>query len=201
MLTFHYRQRFIRARKLLVLLVVMTLANLQIDPLFSTSYAGERENRRISVAFKLFPSFLSADRNLKQKVDAAGKLNLYILYQENQRRAEDLAKRMQERGTLRRLPIKVASISLKALAEQRDKPIGGIFIAEPLGDELLKVVSVARSQQVLLISPFKGDVDRGATGGISITDRVQPLINMQALRAAGIELKSFFLRVSKRYGR
>jgi hypothetical protein len=46
---------------------------------------------------------------------------------------------------------------------------------------------------VILYSPFEGDVERGATAGVSIQSKVQPFVNAGTLKSSGIALRRFYL--------
>ena len=73
----------------------------------------------------------------------------------------------------------------------------GVFLAEPLHDDLRLVLDFARSRNAMVFSPFEGDVERGAHGGISVRDRILPYINTSALQRDGIRLKAFFTKVAE----
>jgi hypothetical protein len=90
-------------------------------------------------------------------------------------------------------------VSLQALAGVDLDAVGGIFVAEAQPQELRTILDLARSHRVIIFSPYEGDVERGAHGGISVRDRILPYINVHALRLSGIELKVFFLKVAERY--
>ncbi|MEG3640585.1 YfiR family protein [Magnetococcus sp. PR-3] len=147
----------------------------------------------------MFPSFLSADRNLTSKLNADGQLHLLILYRTEQDRADALVRVMRNRGKLRGKSIHVEAVKLKQLSSYHNQQLAGLFLSQSADEDLPHIIKFARHQKVILISPFKGDVEAGVSGGLSITDRVLPYINMGALKASGIQLKSFFLRVAKRY--
>ncbi|WP_041641022.1 hypothetical protein [Magnetococcus marinus] len=177
----------------------MIFATLLLNPLFGLPFAGEQEDRRLSVALKLFPSFLSADPQLAHKKNAKGQLHLLILYSNRLNQAMDLAKGLQSREKLRGLPLLVEAVALSDIPLYEDQQIAGMFLSQPADEALPGVIEAARQHGVMLVSPFQGDVEAGVAGGISITDRVLPYLNMAALRACQIELKPFFLRVAKRY--
>jgi hypothetical protein len=42
-------------------------------------------------------------------------------------------------------------------------------------------------------------VERGATGGIVVSDRILPYVNMETVRQSEIRIKSFFLRIAVAY--
>ena len=66
-------------------------------------------------------------------------------------------------------------------------------------DELRHIVSYGIKNHIIVFSPFEGDVEKSITAGVFIGARVQPSINMKTLKASGIQIKFFFLKVAKKY--
>ncbi|MBK9654431.1 MAG: hypothetical protein IPO66_02775 [Rhodanobacteraceae bacterium] len=84
-----------------------------------------------------------------------------------------------------------------ALNETTPPPVG-LFLATPLTEtQLARAVDWSIRNQVILYSPFEGDVERGATAGLSIEAKVLPFVNQHTLSASGVELKPFFLKVAR----
>ncbi|WP_459864673.1 hypothetical protein [Endothiovibrio diazotrophicus] len=179
------------------LLIFCTL--LLIAPLSGNPVAGEQEERRIQVGVKLFPSLLAADRDIAGKRDGDGPLRLLLLYRDRREVAERAAERLREVEKVRGIPIAVEVVPLTGLAGRAKEPFAGMFITQRLGEHLDEVIAVGRERQVVLFSPFEQDVERGVLGGVLVSDRILPQVNVRAMQEAGIRLKSFFLRIADRY--
>ncbi|MBF0383561.1 MAG: hypothetical protein HQL69_21275 [Magnetococcales bacterium] len=170
--------------------------------LFSTAAsASQWEDRRINVGYKLFPSFLAADTNIKNKKGADGKLLLIILYSDKQQVANSLAKELRETGSVRKISLNVKAVAFKDLDLYKQQKVAGLFFLQKPNSELAPIIDFANRQNAIIFSPFNGDVEKGICCGFSVTDRVVPYINSAALKAAKIKLKKFFLRVAKTHER
>ena len=55
------------------------------------------------------------------------------------------------------------------------------------------------SEQIMVFSPYAGDVERGATVGIAIGNRVRPYFNIDTLNTSRVNILKKLLKVSKRY--
>lgn len=51
--------------------------------------------------------------------------------------------------------------------------------------------------RIIIFSPFQGDVERGASGGILISDRILPYLNLETMHLSDIRIKPFFLRIAE----
>ena len=72
--------------------------------------------------------------------------------------------------------------------------------AEPLRREAIAaLIRFGVDRQVIIYSPFEGDVERGVAGGVSIEAQVRPFVNTAALRASQVTLREFFLKVAKAF--
>ena len=175
-------------------------ALLVIAPLSGNPVAGEQEERRIQVGIKLFPSLLAADRDIKSKRgESEGPLRLLVLYDDRREAADRTAERLREVEKVRGIPVEVEVVAVDSLAEHTAAPFAGLFITQRLGNGLDGVIDVARERHVVLFSPFEHDVERGVLGGVLVSDRILPQVNVRAMQQAGIRLKSFFLRIADRY--
>lgn len=172
---------------------------LVIAPLSSNPVAGEQEERRIQVGIKLFPSLLAADRDIKGKRDGEGPLRLLLLYDDRRVVAENTAERLREVEKVRGIPIEVEILSRAELDGRGDAALAGIFLTQRLGGGLDDVIALGRERHVVVFSPFEQDVERGVLGGVLVSDRILPQVNVKAMQDAGIRLKSFFLRIADRY--
>ena len=162
-------------------------------------YAVTLEELRLSVGSKLFPTMLAADLHIKDKQGADGALQLLVIYQHSPHSAAIIAEKLTTVSNVKKMPLRITPTALKKLTGADIGQIGGIFVAEPLHDNLSEVLAFARTRKVMVFSPFEGDVELGAHGGISVRDRILPYINPGALRADDIKLKAFFIKVAVQY--
>jgi hypothetical protein len=163
--------------------------------------AHQVDQLRINAGIELFPSFIAADLDIADKTDRDGNLLLLLVHQANKHLAVHLAAALAKVERIRDRLIRVRIVSVEALTDYPDPRPAGIFIAEHLTDEALDtVLAYGQEAGVLVISPHMGDVEYGVSGGISVSDRILPYVNMRALDAGGIRLKPFFLRITQKYG-
>lgn len=155
-------------------------------------------NNRILIGIDLFPSFLASDQNIHNKIGEDKQLHIVIAYQYDQNTAIDMANRLKDLGKIRGIPIKVYISTENEIEYSKDQNIAGIFIAESM-IPLRSIIKKSIEQSFIVFSPFEGDVEKGVTGGMYITDRIVPYINVKTLLLAKINMKSFFLKVSKQY--
>jgi hypothetical protein len=156
------------------------------------------DNRRLLIAVDLFPSFLASDKNIHNKIDIDDKLHVVIAYQYDQQIAEDMAQRLKNLGKIRGIPLTVKSLTVNDIEHSNNEKIAGIFISESM-IPLKPIINKSIVNQFIVFSPFEGDVEKGATGGLYITEKILPYININTMNLAKINMKSFFLRVSKKY--
>lgn len=163
------------------------------------AHAGGREESRAWAGLDLFPSVLAADAEIVDKRGPDGELSLLILYQTDRELAEEMARRLARTGTIRGIPIRVEIARDPRPLHGTDPPPAGIFLAEPRIGDLDAVIQFGRENGRLVFSPFAGDVERGVPAGISVSDRILPLVNAEALEVFGLRLKPFFLRIAEVY--
>lgn len=163
--------------------------------------ADATTDRRALVGLNLFRSMLIADQKAESKADKSGKLPVYVLYVSDREQANDYRDSLtSELTAIRDTPADISVISLGDYLASSERGAVGIFISQRLNDEELNELSVkAVSEHVILFSPFEGDVEKGVLGGISVQASVRPYINVKALKKTGIDIKSFYLKVAKKY--
>jgi hypothetical protein len=160
----------------------------------NTVYSNDRK----LIGIDLFPSFLASDQNIRSKVGEDNLLHVVIAYQYDKKTANDMANRLKNLEKIRGIPIKVNMLSVDDIEYSEDQSIAGIFIAEPMLP-LVSIIKKSIDNHFIVFSPFEGDVEKGVTGGIYITEKIVPYINSKTLVLAEIKMKAFFLRVSKKY--
>ncbi|MCK5639465.1 MAG: hypothetical protein KAJ19_01665, partial [Gammaproteobacteria bacterium] len=177
--------------------LLLLLASLTVLP--TTLYGDEQDRMRIQVGLKLFPTLLAADQEISQKQTRDGKLLLLMVYRDRKEPANQLAEQLGKIETIRDIPILIKVTSISELTKQSMEEVAGLFLAEKLNGEINTVISLSESHELILFSPFRGDVERGVLGGIYISDRILPYINGPALQASQISLKPFYLKVAKKH--
>jgi hypothetical protein len=161
--------------------------------------AGEQNDWRVGAGLELFPSLLAADIDIAGKSGSDGRLLLLLVCPDRKDRAEEAALELKKIGQIRGIPIRIELTHDTAFKEYEHVKAAGIFLISPLGDEFESLVRYGRAHQTIVFSPFEGDVERGASGGILISDRILPYLNMESLRLSKIRIKPFFLRIAEQY--
>ena len=165
----------------------------------SIAAAVGRDKLRVKAGLDLFPSLLTADLDIEEKKGDDGFLTLLLIYTDDRAQAVEMARVLNSLKKIRKIPIRVEITNDLSMHSFKDSPPAGIFITQPLGDKLSDVVFYAVNNHIVLFSPFKGDVEKGVLGGIHISDRVLPYINLSSMKSSGIHIKQFFMRVSVPY--
>ncbi len=158
--------------------------------------ADDQSARRIRAGARVFRTLLAADLRLTERA-TDGVLHVAIYSRDVALGATvaALIAPSDKGGAIRDVPVLA-----KVVSELPEQVPAGIFIASPLdAQSLARWVKYCQDRQVVLYSPFEGDVERGVMAGLAIEATVQPYLNENALDAAGVELKPFFLRVAKVY--
>ncbi|WP_208599517.1 hypothetical protein [Desulfospira joergensenii] len=159
----------------------------------------EIKDVRLNAGLDVFRSVLAADLDIRDKRGTDGALLLVLIYTNNKRLAETFARNLEEVRHIQKIPIRVELAVSNALIQYQNEPPAGIFLVQKIRDELNTVVNFGKKHHIIVFSPFKGDVEEGIVGGIHISDRLLPYINIEAMKASDIKIKPFFLRVSKHY--
>ncbi len=164
--------------------------------------ADDYSDRRIHAGAKLFRTLLAADQNITEKVTPDNKLQLALIYNNNQSAAKSVADDLQGRANsdIRNIPIKTTLLKVSELASSGTTHLAGLFITQQLfEDELQMVIRYAVDHHIIIYSPFEGDVEKGVLGGMSVEARVRPYLNIRTMQAADVHLKPFFMKVAKQH--
>lgn len=162
-------------------------------------YAQEWEEPRIWAGLDLFPSLVAADQDIAGKYGPDGKLLLVLIYVDEREAAEEMALYLAKIEHIRGIPIRIELTDDASMKSYEDISLAGIFLTQRLDGELEYVIRYGRERHTIVLSPFEGDVERGVLGGIAISDRILPYVNMEAMRLWGIRIKGFFLRIAEQY--
>ena len=166
----------------------------------SSAWGHEAGELRVNAGLDLFPSFIAADIDIDRKTGADGSLLLVLVYGDDPSDAERLMRYLARVKTIRQRPLRIELVSDLDLGRYTDTLVAGIFLAEHLGkDRLSGVLEFAMTAKAIVVSPHEGDVEDGAGGGIHVSDRILPYVNVRFLERAGVRLKPFFLRIAEQY--
>ena len=176
-------------------LLFLLLAVLPLAP----GQAFNDNSTRIYAGLDIFPAFLAANIDIDKKKGADNKLLLVLLYVNKKDDCLRMAKRLEKSQQIRGIPIRVELSREPTLAAFVGQPVAGIFLCQKLYRDLPKLLNAVSGRNVLVFSPFAGDVEAGTHGGIAVRDRILPFVNTVAIHKDGIRLKQFFLRIAKHY--
>jgi hypothetical protein len=187
-----------RIKTLIILLFVFVLGAVANG----SGFADEEEKRRVDISLSIFPRVVAVDNHFRDKLVTDNKVQLLFLYSNNEKRAEELAERLKKSSkNIGGMSLMTATLSISDVLDDKlnEKPTA-IFVVERLSNnDLTKVMAFAEAEKRLVFSPFSGDVERGATVGISVTNRVKPYFNLKTLKRSEIVINALLMKMSKRY--
>lgn len=162
-------------------------------------HADSYDERRVRAGARLFRTMLAADTTLESRASADGSLEILVYGPRGGAASADVASLIApadaSKAALHGRRVSVRESATLPLDGER--PAGVFLAAKPADADLDRLVAWSIANRVLVYSPFEGHVERGVGGGLAITAKVQPHVNLRTLEAAGIELKPFFLKVAK----
>jgi len=184
---------------------LLLIANLFFNTPLVFAYDANTE-RRINIGLRLFRTLLASDINIQQKVDEHNQLNLLLVSSSDISTAQAYKDnvlnigRGDKKGFIHNLPIKITTITASEFSNYIQPPVAGIYIVEKLSDtQLQAIINYGIAQQIIVYSPFEGDVEQGALAGISIGIQVRPYINKHTLAKSRLTIKALFLKVANIY--
>jgi hypothetical protein len=189
------RKRAIARVQLVVLALALSLSALRGDGLLDI---------RAQAGARLFRAFLSADVDVDKKTVDNNQLLVLFFYNQDRSRADALAAHFKgdakDGGTIRGLPISVATTNDATLNAFKSRVPAGIFLAQPPSEANRRaLIRYGIEHHVIVYSPFEGDVESGVLGGLSVEAQVRPYVNLATLTASNISLKPLFFKVTKVY--
>lgn len=166
----------------------------------ATSYADGFDERRVAVGLKLFRTLVNADEYLEQKRADDGTLTLLVVHANNPLQAQNVATSLQQIVSKNnKLNQQVKIMSLQELGAEKSH-LAAIFVAQTLtDDEIANLVKIGVERQLIVFSPYDGDVERGVLAGLSVQANVRPLLNKHTLTRSELAIKPFYLKVAKLY--
>ena len=159
--------------------------------------SGEWADRRVWVGLDMFQSFLAADKNIKNKKDVDGKLQVVLVYYDRESLAKEMAYHLENKvREIRGIPLKAEITTTNLLPDH--EITAGIFLCQKIEDKEIfdNVIQFGHDNEVITFSPFSGDVERGMNG-VYIADIILPYVNIDSINQSNIKLKKFFLKISK----
>lgn len=159
--------------------------------------AGELTKVRIRAGLDLFPSLLAADSDINNKKNNKGELELLILYRNNKNLADEMAAYLKRQKTVKGTLFSTTICSYKEIEQFRNQQMAGVFLVQQSPANLKNIINFGKAQKIIIFSPFPGDVEKGGSSGLIISDIMQPYLNIKALKTASIRIKPFFLRVAE----
>ena len=154
------------------------------------------QDRRVEAGLKIFRALTAADLDIEKKT-VDGKLLVVFFYTDDRRRADELAKTFGD-DPIHGLPVFVEETTDATLAAHQARVPAAIFLAQPPDAEAVRaLVKYGIAHHVIVYSPFEGHVERGVLGGLVVEAQVRPYINKETLAASRLNLKEFFLKVTK----
>ncbi len=166
----------------------------------SDAYAIHDVQPRLEIGINILPSVIAA--NMRWSIEEDYKqqpITLFIIYDDNRKVARDTLSKLARIKKIRGHNVKKKIVPLSEILSRTTDKNTVLFIVEPLFENSERAIEFSRSNQNLLFSPFKGDVEKGVMTGFEVTNKVLPAVNIKALKEANIRLKAFFLRIAVSY--
>ena len=185
-------RRFLRWSLVILLVSLSTMAG--------ASLADENDVRRVDISLSIFPRIVAVDNHFRDKLNSDKKAYLLFVYDKNKEYAQQLADRMKNSNA----NIGGMAVVTEIMSVADDLPINNpptaLFVVERLSNaQLEKIILFSAETHRLVFSPYSGDVERGATVGISVTNRVKPYFNLSALRQSKVAINALLMKMSKRH--
>lgn len=185
-------RRFLRWSLVILLVLLSTMAG--------ASLADENDIRRVDISLSIFPRIVAVDNHFRDKLNSDKKAYLLFVYDKNKEYAQQLADRMKNSNSNIGGMAVVTEIMSVADELPINNPPTALFVVERLSNaQLEKIILLAAETQRLVFSPYSGDVERGVTVGISVTNRVKPYFNLSALRQSKVAINALLMKMSKRH--
>ena len=181
--------------------IVFLLLVIAVSLDFPNVYASESIDRRLQISLSIFPKIVAVDNGIRDKLNKKNQVLLAFLSQSDKTKPRELAKVLKSKiKNIAGMPYKLVSINVNGILAKASFSPTAIFLTERLSPKSFnKVMDFAMRKQILVFSPFTGDVERGASVGIMITSRVKPYFNIRTLKASSISINPLLMKMSKRY--
>ena len=192
--------------KRVVLRNIILLLLIILGGTVSSAYSADQDTIRIRIGLKLFRAILAADTQIDSKQGAGGKLALAIIYNNDKQQADLYARLLQELGKgkkqskIKGIPTVVHVIATHSLEQLSVQQYAGLYVVEDLENSVLQqLVDYGIGHHIISYSPYPEAVEQGISAGLMIGARVRPYVNLLTLKRSQLQIKPFFLKVSKQY--
>ena len=174
-----------------------------------TAYGWDRDDRLAIMAADLLPAILGAQKNfiefyfpspLEEQVEAR-EIMVQVLYKKKRYLAERTVKRVNNLSPIKGIKLKAVAIrphEIANLNDQNNRSRQLIFIIENMGDQLKAVQESAIKNNDITYSSSIKDVEKGVAVGLSVTERVLPVINESSLSKIQLQFSPLFMRIAKK---
>ena len=162
---------------------------------------NQTSDRRVKISLSIFPRVVAVDYAFKDKLTSKGEARMVIVYNKDRQKAAEtgadfIAKGQSVAGKAMDVVLMSADEVIKSGVDEAT----AFFLAERVSNlQLYGLIKYAVKRKRILFSPFKGDVERGATAGIAVTSRVKPYFNMATLNNSNIKINDMLMKLSKQY--
>ena len=165
------------------------------------SFSDELEERRIKISLAIFPKIVAVDQDLESKLTRDNNVKFLFVYDNNKSKAEALSELLRDKVTnIAGKPVRIVVMNVRDVSLIFTDRSAAIFITERLDKtQFDKIVRVGVSEQIIVFSPYAGDVERGATVGVAIGNRVRPYFNIDTVNTSKVNILKKLLKVSKHY--
>lgn len=162
--------------------------------------ADETDSRRVDISLSIFPRIVAVDNHFREKLNNDKKAYLLFIYDKDEEYAKRIAERLKKsNANIGGMEVATETASIEGGLSNYESPTA-LFLVERLSDsQLEKLMTFAADTHRLVFSPYPGDVERGVTVGISVTNRVKPYFNLSALRESKVAINALLMKMSKRY--
>ena len=158
----------------------------------------QEEEQRLRVGLKIFSAVLGAVEGIADRAAPDGAVEVVVVHKGSADAASQAALDLQTMGQIQGRPLRLRTLTAKALDNYTEPAPAGIFVASP-GVPAERLRAWSEGLQALVFSPFAGDVEAGAVAGLHITDQILPYVNTAQARRAGVRFKAFFLKVARQH--
>ena len=174
-----------------------------------TAYGWDRDDRLAIMAADLLPAILGAQKNfiefyfpsaLDEEIKVR-EIMVQVLYKKKRYLAERTVKRVNNLSPIKGVKLKAVAIRPHEIANLNDKNNRSrqlIFIIENMGEQLKAVQESAIKNNDITYSSSIKDVERGVAVGLSVTERVLPVINESSLSKIQLQFSPLFMRIAKK---
>jgi len=187
----------VRLPPLLLCLGIWLWGGLHADPA-SGAPLWQEEEQRLRVGLKIFCAVLGAVEGISDRAAPDGAIEVVVVHKGSADAASQAVLDLQAMGQIQGRPLRLRTLTAKALDNYTEPAPAGIFVASP-GVPAERLRAWSERLRTLVFSPFAGDVEAGAVAGLHITDQILPYVNTAQARRAGVRFKAFFLKVARQH--